>query len=280
MADPKVLQVFARQPVSPEMVNYLVATTNSIIQVKPAPRKFSLDSTTNLLAAPGPKTVTLGHFIRRLIKYSNVQTPTLMATCVFLTKVRNLLPANAVGMDTTRHRIFLGALILSAKSLNDLSPLNKHWTKYTDGLLSNEEVNLAERELLGLLRWDINIKQHELEVALEPFLHTIRTSLLARLHAVSAQKTTYYRLSNSYRTPLSLRSSSTSSLASQASALSLTEGPESNYSLQSLAQEEAESTHETKEYRPPLASKSTNTLHVPRKDVNVNLMHSGRVVAA
>lgn len=268
MAQSKVLLIFARQPVSPEMVNYLVATTNSIIQVKPQPRKFSNISTDDLLVAPAVKTVSLGHFIRRLIKYSNVQTPTLMATCVYLTKVRNLLPANAVGMETTRHRIFLAALILSAKSLNDSSPLNKHWTKYTDGLLTNDEVNMAERELLGLLKWDINIKQHELDVALEPFLHTIKTSLAAHLDHVSAQKVNYYRLSNTYRTssPISSRSSSTSSIASHSSSLSLNEGPASNYSLQSLVQEEAELKGHN--YRPPLANKSTNTLHVPpRKDV-------------
>lgn len=270
-SDSKVLLTFARQPVSPEMVNYLVATTNSIIQVKPQSRKYGLTSTDDLLVVPSMKTVSLHHFIRRLIKYLNVQTPTLMATCVYLTKVRNLLPANAVGMETTRHRIFLAALILSAKSLNDSSPLNKHWTKYTDGLLSNDEVNMAERELLGLLKWDINIKQHELEVALEPFLHTIRTTLAARLDEVSAQKVNYYRLSNT----ISSRSSSTSSIASNASSLSLSDGPASNYSLQSLMQEEADNKAYT--YRPPLAAKSANTLNVPSRK-EVNLIHSGRIV--
>ena len=76
-------------------------------------------------------------------------------------------------METTRHRIFLSALIVAAKSLNDSSPLNKHWTKYTDGLLTLEEVNLAERELLNILNWKTNITKEELIISLYPFLQPI-----------------------------------------------------------------------------------------------------------
>ena len=64
-------------------------------------------------------------------------------------------------------------MIVAAKSLNDSSPLNKHWTKYTDGLLTLEEVNLAERELLNILNWKTNITKEELIISLYPFLQPI-----------------------------------------------------------------------------------------------------------
>ena len=166
------LKIFAKQPITEEMIEFLVATTNLVIQVKT--QKFTLMG--DLYVA---KTrVLLTTFIKRLIKYLNVQTATLMATLIYLNKLRNVLPANAVGMETTRHRIFLAALILLAKLLNDLSPLNKHWTKYTDGLLLLSEVNMAEREMIAMLNWDVTIKEDELKVALQPFLCRINQQLV------------------------------------------------------------------------------------------------------
>lgn len=198
MSDREALKVFSRQPVNSEMINYLVATTNSIIQVKSSPKsKISSLSTADILVSPIlKKNTSLRDFIKNLIRYSNVQTPTLMATLIYLNKLRNLLPANAIGMETTRHRIFLSALILSAKSLNDSSPLNKHWTKYTDGLLTLSEVNMAERELIGLLNWNVNVNEEDLIIALQPFLIPIKQQLARKLSIEQHQKMNYYRLSN------------------------------------------------------------------------------------
>ncbi|KAK6459124.1 uncharacterized protein RJT20DRAFT_12157 [Scheffersomyces xylosifermentans] len=228
MSDRDALKIFSRQPVSNEMITFLAATTSSIIQVKATKPQYSIipkgsNTSSSLLVAPHNKTTSLVTFIKNLIKYSNVQTPTLMATLVYLNKMRNILPANAVGMETTRHRIFLAALILSAKSLNDSSPLNKHWTKYTDGLLTNDEVNMAERELIGLLKWNVTVKEDELIIALQPFLSTIKQSLQQQMEEEHAQKANYYRASNAYSryqysipTPAATPSPSSSSHSSPA----------------------------------------------------------------
>ena len=186
------------------MIQFLVATTSSIIQVKGSKPQYTIvpshgaTSTSTMLVSPVSKSSSLVVFIKNLIKYSNVQTPTLMATLVYLNKLRNILPANAVGMETTRHRIFLAALILSAKSLNDSSPLNKHWTKYTDGLLTNDEVNMAERELISLLKWNVSVKEDELIIALQPFLASIKHALQKQAEDEIVLRTNYYRASNAY----------------------------------------------------------------------------------
>lgn len=193
MSDSEALRLFARQPVSAEMVEFLAATTRSVIQVKKEPKGYRQMGT--VLVAPAPH-APLDVFIRRLIDYSNVQTPTLMASLVYLNRLRNLLPGNAVGMETTRHRIFLAALILSAKSLNDSSPLNKHWTKYTDGLLSNADINQAERELIDLLKWNLTVSHDELVVVLQPFLARIKATLAARSQKDARTRSDYYRLSS------------------------------------------------------------------------------------
>lgn len=194
MSDYEALKIFARQPVSNAMVDVLVATTSSVIQIRPAAKTYQQMGP--VLVAPAPQSVPLKKFIRRLIEYSNVQTPTLMTSLVYLNRLRNILPGNAVGMETTRHRIFLASLILSAKSLNDSSPLNKHWTKYTDGLLLNTDVNLAERELINLLNWNLTVSTLELVLVLQPFLLDIKLHLHKKHLAESVAKADYYRLSS------------------------------------------------------------------------------------
>ncbi|KAK6460532.1 hypothetical protein DFJ63DRAFT_289860 [Scheffersomyces coipomensis] len=309
MSDREALKVFSRQPVCQEMIDILATTTCAIIQVRSVKPQYSLIPSTkssNLLVSPLQKSnISLVVFIKNLIKYSNVQTPTLMATLVYLNKLRNILPANAIGMETTRHRIFIAALILSAKSLNDQSPLNKHWTKYTDGLLTNEEVNMAERELIGLLKWNISIKEDDLIVALQPFLTTIKQQLVQKMDEENSQKLNYYRLSNSFSnrsiSSSSSRSSSNASLSSYNSSLSL-KNSHSNYSLQSSSSSSSNSStpsslssyNEEAEIglhpppkssrRIPLSSKSTNLLNLstanhekPRSNF-VNLVNTGRIL--
>lgn len=231
MSDFEALALFGRQPVSSDMVLFLSNTTCAIIQVPSAPMpslKSSLKPCLKTLASPKP----LDSFIWGLIKHSNVQTPTLMATVWFLNKLRCILPANAVGMETTRHRIFLASLILSAKALNDSLPLNKHWTKYTDGLLSLEEVNCAERELISLLKWKIVPDKQELASSLHPFLMPIKQSLAVKRGsppelklALPSVSSTHLKLNSaSVPVPVSApasRSTSSHSLLSNYSNLSL-----------------------------------------------------------
>ncbi|CCH45352.1 Cyclin-B1-2 [Wickerhamomyces ciferrii] len=187
MSDKEALYQFNKKPVNSEMVQYLVDTTYSVIKIKP--------SASNSYPSPpsspnGQDPVSLFEFIRRLIKHSNVQTPTLMSTLVYLTRLRAVLPSNVYGIETTRHRIFLGCLILAAKSLNDSSPINKHWTAYTDGLLSIQEVNTIERELLDYLNWDLTITQQDLYNSLSFFLIPIKAKLkkIAENDLITRQK--------------------------------------------------------------------------------------------
>lgn len=218
MSDSEALKVFSRLAVTCEMVDFLAASTASVLRVEKP--KAPVSKLGLLLVTP--KVVSLKLFIRRLIEYSNVRTPTLMASLVFLNRLRHALPGNAVGSETTLHRIFLAALILSAKLLNDSSPLNKHWTAYTDGLLTNAEVNAAERDLIGLLHWDLTVRESELVAVLEPFLVGIKNDLARRLQSETRSKQECYRLS----------SRSSRSLASALSKLSLFSA--SSYSLASV----------------------------------------------
>ncbi|AMD20099.1 HCL052Wp [Eremothecium sinecaudum] len=158
---------FTSKPVNMDMINFLAATTASTIQIKHGSGKKPV--------------VPLVDYIVKLVRGSNVQTPTLMATTVYLSKLKNIIPAHAHGMETTRHRIFTGCLVLASKYLNDSSPLNKHWCEYTNDLLDLAEMNMIERELLAYLNWEINITTEDLVACLSHFLNPIKEELAAQL---------------------------------------------------------------------------------------------------
>ena len=155
----ETLVQFNKLCVSNDMIQFLADKTVAAVKIQPTPAADPTQKGHGGKRLPIPSLIS---FIKKLVTYSNVQTPTLMATSVYLTKLRSIIPNNVRGMETTRHRLFLGCLILSAKSLNDSSPSNKCWAKYTNGLISLREVNTIERELLDYFNWNVNIKVDDL----------------------------------------------------------------------------------------------------------------------
>lgn len=216
------LDHFIMLPVSSSMVSYLADKARAVIRCEERPlNKHMLptppstppqdDSRSPLQ----PALPSLEVFIQSLVDRSHVQVPTLMSSLIYLSRLQQRLPPVAKGMRCTVHRIFLASLILAAKNLNDSSPKNKHWARYTsvqgyDGFsFSLTEVNLMEKQLLHLLEWDLRINPEDLYAHLEPFLAPIRlqqqrqaaaaeSDRLARLREadILAQQRLYYSQSH------------------------------------------------------------------------------------
>ncbi|KAI1079885.1 hypothetical protein F5B20DRAFT_142438 [Whalleya microplaca] len=191
------LEQFVCMPVNKTMIAYLARAAQDVIQcdptMMPPPAQNSRNPTPP--RTPSPKAIrcddsslpTLEEFVYQLVVSSNVQVPTLMSTLVYLTRLKSRLQPMAKGLRCTTHRIFLAALILAAKYLNDSSPKNKHWASYShinsDGYsfgFSRTEVNLMEKQLLFLLEWELRITEEDLYRELDPFLTPIRADIEAK----------------------------------------------------------------------------------------------------
>lgn len=155
----QALKHFFRKRVDDSMLSFLVKTTEKVINVQ-EPTKREIQGGFH----------SLYEFIYSLVKGSNVQTPTLMSTVVYLKRLSKILPSNVIGISTTRHRMFIGCLVVTSKNLNDSSPLNKHWKNYCLDMLTLQDINTIEREILELFNWKLEFDESELIEALAELL--------------------------------------------------------------------------------------------------------------
>jgi G1/S-specific cyclin PLC1 len=225
------LDYFIQLPVSKDMVCHLAKATAQVIRCDSPPQ--ILAKPVDLLTPPstpppGEHLPSLEEYITSIVQRSHVQVPTLMTSLVYLARLQAKLPPVAKGMACTLHRIFLAALILAAKNLNDSSPKNKHWARYTTVRgypnfgFSITEVNLMEKQMLFLLDWDLRVRQEDLYTSFEPFLAPIRGQLQQqeRIRQQQLFEQAQVQRRQYYTTPVSTYSESVSSSSSRPPSLS------------------------------------------------------------
>ncbi|MCJ1438802.1 hypothetical protein MMC27_008192 [Xylographa pallens] len=253
------LDYFVQLPVSRSMVSYLAQKASEVIRCGPTPLRTDKNlpptppstppTADSEPASPHPAALpSLEEFIQSLIDRSHVQVPTLMSSLVYLSRLQARLPPVAKGMRCTVHRIFLASLILAAKNLNDSSPKNKHWARYSTVRgyesfgFTLTEVNLMEKQLLFLLDWDLRITPEDLYTHLEPFLGPIRTQLQERSDRHEAKRLATVRDREIAAYHERLRERSPSASGSRSSSVAAYDSP-SSYSYTSDLSQYALSAH-------------------------------------
>ncbi|KAI9019998.1 hypothetical protein CLU79DRAFT_817584 [Phycomyces nitens] len=162
-----------RSPVSPQLLSYVSKQASMVIPCDDQP---DVDSDKNPLVLPHLHT-----FVCLLIRRSSMRSGTILAALVFLNRLQQRLSLVARGSFCTCHRIFLATLIITAKSLHDSSPKNKHWARYAM-YFNLTEVNLMEIQLLALLDYELIIDMEELQSEYVRYYQSSRRSSFLELY--------------------------------------------------------------------------------------------------
>ncbi|KAJ3115506.1 hypothetical protein HDU96_000540 [Phlyctochytrium bullatum] len=132
-----------------ELLDIATRAASSVIQCNPPP----------------PSTTPIPHlrsFIQSAIRSSGVGPSVVVAATQYLVRLARKLPPTARGMHCTAHRIFLASLVLATKVLHDRPIRNRAWAGvHAAGLFSLMDVNLMERQLLGLLEFGMGVGPEE-----------------------------------------------------------------------------------------------------------------------
>ncbi|KAI5900635.1 uncharacterized protein SCHCODRAFT_02662127 [Schizophyllum commune H4-8] len=148
---PSVLELVETK-VSRQVIDYLVEQTAETVDFalgRPHERGRSLTKQYQSFTS----------FVNTVITRAEVTMPTILATLVYIDRAR---PHISIALEEWAHeRVFLGALMVASKYLNDSTLKNVHWSICT-GVFGKRDVGRVEREYLDVLDFQLGISDQDL----------------------------------------------------------------------------------------------------------------------
>ncbi|KAI0351547.1 hypothetical protein OH77DRAFT_1410994 [Trametes cingulata] len=98
-------------------------------------------------------------FVTDVIHKAEVKVPALLVTLVYINRAK---PHIQIALEQwANERVFLGALILASKYLNDSTLKNIHWALCT-GVFGKRDIGRIEREFLDVLDFELGVSEADL----------------------------------------------------------------------------------------------------------------------
>ncbi|KAJ3400738.1 hypothetical protein CcCBS67573_g02416 [Chytriomyces confervae] len=134
-------------------------------QVSPAVLAVAINAAATVISVPPPPPASqlppLAQFVGSVVARSKVGPNAVSVAVAYLERIRRTLPKSARGLPCSGHRLFLAALILSAKYINDKTYKNRSWVSFTEGLFPVSEINLMERQFLSIIDFDLHCHEED-----------------------------------------------------------------------------------------------------------------------
>ncbi|KAF8065323.1 hypothetical protein FPV67DRAFT_1628670 [Lyophyllum atratum] len=107
-------------------------------------------------ASRRPEHAKFTNFVSNIITRAEVTTPTVLASLVYIDRAK---PHLHIALEEwALERVFLGAIIVASKYLNDSTLKNVHWALCT-GVFGKRDVGRIEREFLDVLDFELSIAE-------------------------------------------------------------------------------------------------------------------------
>ncbi|EIM89736.1 uncharacterized protein STEHIDRAFT_144986 [Stereum hirsutum FP-91666 SS1] len=105
--------------------------------------------------------------VYNVIERAEVEMPVVLATLVYLQRAK---PHLHIALEEWAcERVFLGALIVASKYLNDSSLKNVHWAVCT-GVFGKRDIGRIEREFLDVLDFELGVSESDILSLHEPIM--------------------------------------------------------------------------------------------------------------
>ena len=172
-SEAEALRRFAHEPASDAMIDYLTSVASRVVECEPShpqdpKQRQQLRPSAFPDIAESEELPSLKQFIRHLVKRRSVTQLHLLATLVYLERVKG--QSVQMAHQSVFYRIFFASFLLSIKALEDYPSPNKRWAEHTLMKFSLDEINIMETQMLKLLRWNAMTSEHELWTEMQRFL--------------------------------------------------------------------------------------------------------------